>query len=427
MKKSTTHGSLIVAILSVVLFSGADWLRFRGSDTSGVSRQTGLPTTWSETENVVWKTPLPGFGGSSPIVLGDKIYLTAYSGYGLDREKPGDQKDLKLHVLCIDRTTGKIVWDKSGKALLPETEYDGGRIDLHGYASGTPVTDGKAVYAFFGRSGVWAYSLDGKPLWEVTVGDGIDRRNWGTGASPILAGDLLIVNASIESKSVVALSKTTGKEVWRAEGVVDSWSTPALVDLTAKKQELVVSMHSKVRGYDPATGKQLWECAAVQDYVVPSVVVDRGIVYVTGGRKPLTVAIRPGGRGDVTESHLLWKLNKCSKIPSPLVHDGLLYWVDQKGTAGCVDAKTGELVYRERLDGLTGSGDKVYASLVSADGKLYAVSCRGGTVVLAIGREFKNLAQNDLGDRSVFNGTPAIGNGQLLLRSDRFLYCIGKE
>ena len=260
----------------MVLFSGADWLRFRGSDTSGVSQETGLPTTWSETENVVWKTALPGMGGSSPIVLGEKIFLTAYSGYGLDREEPGDQKDLALHVLCLDRATGKILWDKTGDARLPETEYDGGLVRLHGYASGTPVTDGKAVYVFFGRSGVWAYRLDGEPLWKTTVGDGINKRNWGSASSPILAGNLVIVNASIESESVVALSKTTGKEVWRAGDIKDSWSTPALVDLPGGKQELVVSMHSKVRGYDPATGKQLWQCASVEDYVVPAVVVDKG-------------------------------------------------------------------------------------------------------------------------------------------------------
>ncbi|NQU19896.1 MAG: PQQ-binding-like beta-propeller repeat protein, partial [Candidatus Nealsonbacteria bacterium] len=282
MKKRTTRCSLIVAVLSVVLFSGADWFRFRGSDTSGVSGETALPTTWSETENIVWKTPLPGFGSSSPIVLGENIFLTAYSGYGFDSDEPGDQKDLKLHVLCIDRTTGKILWDKTAETRLPETEYDGGYVRLHGYASATPVTDGKAVYTFFGRSGVQAYSLDGELLWEASVGDGLDKRGWGSGASPILAADLVIVNASIESESLVALNKTTGKEVWRAEGIVDSWSTPALVDLPDAKQELVVSMHSKVRGYDPATGKQLWECASVEDYVVPAVVVDRGGVYVTG-------------------------------------------------------------------------------------------------------------------------------------------------
>ena len=173
------------------------------------------------------------------------------------------------------------------------------------------------------------------------------------------------------------------------------------------------------------TGRQLWECRSVDDYVCPLVISDNGIVYVTGGRRPLTIAIKAGGRGDVTESHLLWELKETPKVPSPLYHNGLLYWVGNRAAACCVDAKTGEVVYEERLE-VDGSGDKVYASLVLGDGKLYAVSRVGGTVVLAPGREFQQLAHNDLGDTSVFNATPVISNSQLLLRSDRFLYCIGK-
>ena len=414
---------LTIAVLSVVLFAGADWTQFRGPGGSGVSSDTGLPTTWSADENVIWRTAMPGFGGSSPITLGEKIFLTCYSGYGLDKDAPGDQEDLLQHVVCIDRATGEIVWDKTSKALLPEKEYSGGFIYLHGYASGTPVTDGKAVYAFFGRSGVWAYSLDGELLWRVNVGG--ETHGWGSGTSPILAGNLVIVNASVESESIVALDKATGKEIWRAEDVKDSWSTPAVVDLPDGKQELVASMHSKVRGYDPATGKQLWECAGVKDYVVPLVVAHEGIVYVSGGRRPLTVAIRAGGRGDVTDTHVLWDLNKCTKVPSPLYHDGLLYWVCNKGFALCIKADTGEVLYSQRLE-IDGGGDKVYASLALADGKLYAVSRAGGTLVLAPGPQFKELARNDLGDTSTFNATPVVSNGQLLLRSDKFLYCIGK-
>jgi len=411
--------------LAGLLLAAADWPRFRGPDAKGIAPTSGVPATWSPKENVVWKTALPGFGASSPITLGDKIFLTCYSGYGLDEDEPGDQEDLLLTVLAIDRADGEMLWAKSTTARLPEKAYDVGFVDLHGYASATPATDGKAVFAFFGRSGVVAYSVDGEPLWRVYVGD--ETHQWGSGASPVLFEDLVIINASVESKSVVALHKSDGREVWRVEGVGRSWSTPLVVDLPGGARELVVSMEEKVLGLDPVTGKQLWECAGVRDYVCAGVIAHEGIVYVTGGRKPQSFAIRAGGRGDVTESHLLWELRKCTKVPTPLLHDGLLYWVDQKGMAGCVDAKTGELVYQERLDDLSGTPDKVYASLVLADGKLYAVSCRSGTVVLATGREFKKLAQNDLGDPSVFNATPVIGNGQLLLRSDRFLYCIGKE
>jgi outer membrane protein assembly factor BamB len=405
-----------------MMFAGADWAQFRGPSGSSLSDETGVPLSWSADENILWKTALPGFGASSPISCSDRIFVTCYSGYGLDEDEPGQQGDLLHHVVCIDRADGKILWDRKSKARLPETDY-GGFVALHGYASGTPVSDGKAVYAFFGRSGVRAYDLEGQPLWKADVGG--KTHGWGSGTSPILAGDLLIVNASVESQSIVALDKATGKEIWRAEGIERSWSTPALVDLPDGKQELVVSMHGSVRGYDPATGDELWQCAGVNDYVCPMVVAHEGIVYVTGGRRPQTVAIRAGGRGDVTETHLLWEKKKCSKVPSPLFHDGLLYWVGNRGIACCFEAETGELVYEERLR-IRGGGDKVYASLVLADGKLYAVSRVGGTVVLAVGREFKELARNDLGDESVFNATPVVSDGTLLLRSDRFLYCIGE-
>ncbi len=424
MKSKSLPGTLIVAALSVALFSGADWTRFRGPHGAGVSDDQGLPLTWSATENIVWKTPLPGFGASSPITLGEKIFLTCYSGYGLDRNEPGQQEDLLHHMVCLDRASGKILWNRRSKSSLPEAQYDGGQVNLHGYASGTPVTDGKAVYAFFGRSGAWGFSLDGQLLWKVGVGSGIHDK-WGSGTSPILAGDLLIVNASIESESLVALNKTTGEEAWRVKGIIESWSTPLLVELADGKQELVVSLKRKVLGLDPASGTQLWECAGVRDYVCPMVIAHQGIVYISGGRSPQTMAIRPGGRGDVTQTHLIWEARRATIVPSPLYHEGLLYWVDDKGMACCLEADTGHVVYTKRLK-ISGGGQKVYASLVLADGKLYAVSRVGGTLVLAPGREFQELARNDLGDDSVFNATPVVTGGQLLLRSDKFLYCIGK-
>jgi len=419
VKNHTARCTLAVAVLCVMLFAGADWMQYRGPGAAGVSQDTGLPTTWSATENVVWKTALPGRGASSPITLGDKIFLTAYTGYGQDIEEPGETADLERHLLCIDRAGGKILWQKSAKALLPEEEF-GRMMSLHGYASSTPATDGEAVYVFYGRSGARAYSLTGELLWTAQVGTGLD--GWGSANSPILAGNLVIVNASIESESVVALNKKTGEEVWRAKDIKESWSTPTLVDVPGGKQELVVSMHSEVRGYDPATGQQLWTCDSVEDYVCPTVIAADGVVFITGGRGPLTVAVRAGGRGDVTDTHLLWDMRKTPKVPTPLIHDGLLYWVGHMGTIYCIDAVTGEEVYHARIS-QTGT---VYASVVLADGKLYAVTRSRGTVVLAAGKEFKELARNDLGDESIFNATPVVSNGQLLLRSDSFLYCIGE-
>jgi len=420
MKVSRVYHSLSVAALSLILFSGADWTRLRGPGATGISDDTGLPIRWSATENVVWKTALPGKGGSSPITLNGKIFLTAYSGYGLDRSKPGDQKDLTHHVLCFNRADGKIIWEKTSKALLPEQEYNKGHIDLHGYASATPVTDGESLFVFFGRSGVRALDLDGKLLWHVVVGSNLN--SWGSAASPILFDDLLIVNASIESESLLALNKKTGKQVWRATGIRESWSTPLVVDVPNGKPELVLAMHSKVLGFDPATGRRLWECEGFPDYVVPMTVADKGVVYITGGRSSSTLAVRAGGRGDVTKTHRLWTLNKGCKVPSPLVHDGLLYWVSNLDTAACIKAETGEVIYHQRLP----KRGAFYGSAVMAEGRIYAVSKMRGTVVLAAGPQFKQLARNYLDDESLFNATPVITDGQLLLRSDRFLYCIGK-
>jgi len=411
-----------LAILSVGLLAGADWTRFRGPRAAGISADKGLPVHWSASENVAWKTQLPGPGASSPITLGDKVFVTCYSGYGLDESEPGDLEHLVHHVLCIDRGQGKILWDKPVKVRLPETKYQG-FILRHGYASASPVTDGQTLYVFFGHTGVFAYDLAGNQLWRSNVGERIDP--WGSAASPILYKNLLIVNASVESDSLVALDGASGKVVWRADGIKKSWGTPLLVDLPDGKQELVIAVRDKVLGFEPASGERLWECDGVKDYICPSAIAHGDVVYVTAGRKPESLAVRAGGRGDVSQSRVLWRIKKTSKVGTPLYHDGLLYWVDNGGKAVCLDAANGSVLYEEGL-GFEGRGDKVYASLVCGDGKLYAVSREGGTAVIEAGKEFKDLAHNDLGDKSIFNATPVISNGQLLLRSDQYLYCIGK-
>ena len=406
----------------MLLFTGADWTRFRGPAASGVSDDTGLPTQWSADTNIVWKTSLPGFGTSSPITLGDKIFLTCYRGYGMNAEAPGEQRDLRHQVLCVDRNRGAILWTRETEARPPLAGYDAGRVNLHGYASATPTTDGQAVYAFFGRSGVVALCVSGEPLWQAFVGDGVN--GWGSASSPVLYEDLVILNASVESQSLVALDKRTGREIWKVPGIERSWSTPLIVDLPDGSRELVASMKGKVLGLDPATGRQLWECAGIDDYVCPAVIASHGVVYVTGGRSPKFLAVRAGGRGDVTETHLLWELGATSKVSTPVYHDGYLYWINHQGVAGCANADSGELVYQQRLD-LKGSGDKVYASPVLGDGKIFGLSREDGAIVLAAAPEFKLLAHNQLGDSSIFNATPTISNGQLLVRSDRCLYCIG--
>jgi len=397
-----------------------DWPQFRGPGGLGVGTGTDLPLTWSATENVDWKTALPGPGTSSPIVVGDRIFLTCYTGFNVPGDDQGDMQQLKLHVLCLDRHNGEIHWTTDVTPVLPEQD----RIrEGHGYASSTPVSDGERVYVFFGKSGVFAFDMEGRQQWRADVGS--ELNGWGSAASPVVWGDLLIVNASVESQSLVALDRKTGEEKWRAEGIKEAWNTPLVVSLKEGGQELVVGMPKQVMGFDPATGESLWHCANdIQWYIAPSAVAQDGIVWSIGGRSgTAAVAVRAGGRGDVTETHRIWTSGKGSNVSSPVVHDGHLYWAhDNLGIAYCAEAKTGRVVYEERLP----RAGQVYASPILADGRVYYVSRGGRTFVLPARPEYELLAVNDLDDRSTFNASPAVAGRRLLLRSDAFLYCVGE-
>ncbi len=399
----------------------ADWPQFRGPGGQATSANTGLPLKWSANENVIWKTALPGAGASSPIVIGDKIFVTGYSGYGVRGSAQGEMSQLKLHVVCLDRDSGRILWDREVAPYLPEQAK---MREDHGYASSTPVAESDRVYVFFGKSGALAFDFQGNQLWRTQVGSQIHA--WGSGASPVLFGDLLIVNASIESESLVALNKKTGREVWRAGGIREAWNTPVLVPLKDGAHDLVVAMPRKVLGFDPATGKALWECVTeITWYIVPSLVARDGVVWSLGGRSGVAgLAIRAGGHGDVTGTHRLWTSEKGSNVSSPVFHEGHLYWMhENRGTAFCAEAMTGKIVYEERIE----RAGQVYASPVLAEGRLYYVSRSGRAFVVAAAPKYELLAVNDLGDGSMFNASPAMAGNRLLIRSDKFLYCLGRE
>ena len=228
----------VVALTSLLSpLQGADWSRFRGSNGAGTAATAALPVTWSDTSNIRWKRELPGPGSSSPIVVGKHVFVTCYTGYGTDQEKPGRADDLKRHLICFERGSGQTVWSQSIDGVLPEDDFKG-FIVQHGYASHTPVSDGERVYAFLGKSGVIAFDLDGNRLWQTTVGTESGSHGWGSGASPILHENLVIVNASEESQSLYALDKRTGSQVWRAQaaGLANSWSTPVLAERAGRIQ-----------------------------------------------------------------------------------------------------------------------------------------------------------------------------------------------
>ena len=423
----------VITMTAANLVFASDWKRFRGPNGSGVSDEKNLPISWGDSdswidsENLKWKIPLPGVGSSFPIVVGDRVFVTCYSGYGLDSKSPGDIKDLKRHLLCLDAKSGKIIWQKDVEAVLPEDQYRG-YIREHGYASNTPVSDGERVYVFFGKTGVLAYDMDGAKLWQVSVGSGSSNRRWGSAASPILYKNLVIVNASEESRSIIALDKTTGKEIWKAESnkLELSYTTPVIVPLDKGQQELVISMPREVWGLNPDTGKTNWYAGInLSGNISPSPMTANGIVYVFGGYPSIGgVAIRTGGKGDVTDSHVMWSTADASYITTPVIFGEHLYWVSDKGYAYCMEADTAEVIFREKLE-ISGGGNPFYASVVLADGKIYAVSRKNGTFVFAAKPQFQQLAHNQLAsDDSDFNASPAISNGRIFLRSNTYLYCI---
>ncbi len=412
---------LLAAVLLARPLAAAEWPGFRGPAGAGRSDAASLPLAWNDGQRVLWRQPLPGRGSSSPVFFGNRLFVTCYDGYGQSKEEPGDIENLRRLLLCFDRETGELLWT----AEEPDNTCAGafaGFVRLHGYASSTPVTDGKTVYVFYGCSGVFAYGLNGTRLWHADVG--VRNDAFGSGASPLLFDDLLIVNASIEDRALVAFDRKTGAERWRTGGINRAWSTPAIVTTAAGNPELVVSMKHEFKGYDPMTGKERWVCDGVNGYVCPSAVSHGDIVYAIGGRRGMAVAIRTGGQGDITESRRLWVQKAGSNVSSPVYHEGHLYWISDTGIAFVLDASTGEIVTRRRMP----DAAPMYASMTYGDGKLYAVSRENGTFVLGAEPTLPQLAHNVFSeDDSDFNGSPALSDGRIYLRSNRYLYCIGES
>ncbi|MCA9014959.1 MAG: PQQ-binding-like beta-propeller repeat protein [Planctomycetaceae bacterium] len=449
---------LKIAAFALLMFISssvqADWMRFRGPNGSGVSdEKQATPAEWSSQKNLKWKVALPGPGSSSPIIVGDKVFITCWSGYGMSRNDPGDQKDLKRHLICLDRKTGKILWDKTVGPVLPEDVYTG-MFAEHGYASHTPTSDGKRVYAYFGKSGAVAFDLEGNQLWQTIVGDELDPRRCGSSSSPILYKDLLIVTATAESEAIVALNKETGKEVWRQEstGFNSTWGTPILVPHDDKRTDLVIGVPYEIWGLNPETGKLRWYCEAMPtETYCSSVIAQNGVVYGIEGRGGGSIAVRANGKGDVTKSHVLWSGRDANRIETPVMYQDRIYFFS-RGIANCIEAKTGERIFRGRLDagdgvaaddreeqagnpfggrqGRGGGGFRGsdYSSPVVADGKVYYTSRSGETYVIKASDKLEQISVNRLtSDNEDFSATPAISDGDLFIRSDKHLYCVGAK
>ncbi len=423
-------------VLLIATATADDWTRFRGEGGTGIAPDSSIPTTWSADENIKWSIELPGPGSSSPIVFGDRVYVTCYTGFGVDRKDPGEPADLERHLICFDRADGKELWRATVKSTNPEDPYKG-FINEHGYASSTPVTDGEHVFVFFGKDGVVAFDMEGKQIWQTNVGTMSDPAAWGGGASPILHDDKVIVNAGIEGHALIALNKADGKEVWRIENpkFTNCWSTPVIVN-QGKEAELVYSVPDRLYGIDPDNGKELWNAASpVAQTVTTSTTTSGDVIYTLGGRQGRAIALRSGGEGDVSESHTVWTEPVKSAIGTPIVQGDHMFWLASGSIASCVNTKNGELVSEVRLADESASGDGQrrgpagnYASPVIAGNHIYFVTRSGAVHVVKADETLEKVASNDFeGDDSLFNATPAISDDQMFIRSDTKLYCIEGE
>ena len=403
--------TLIFSVQFASAQKSANWAQFRG-DGNGSASASDLPTEWDDKTNVRWKTELEGTGASSPVIYDGKVFLTSCEG-------PKD--DVVRRLVCYKLDDGELVFDKKFSAKAAQGKMQP-FVRLHGYASSTPAIDETGIYVYYGASGAVAYSHKGEVMWETSCGE--KTHIFGTANSPVIYKDTVVINASVESGRLIGLDKKTGKEKWSKDGMKASWNTPNLF-MSGSKAELVLSIKGRVLSFNPETGDEIWSSKGIDDYICPSVISNKGIVYAIGARQSSGVAIKAGGTGDVSESNVLWRMKKGSNVSSPVFHDGHLYWASEKlGVVYCANAEDGKIVYQERLDPKPGI---IYASPIVANGKLYYVSREKGTYVVAAKPEYELLAHNVFkDDSSIFNGSPAVSGNKMILRSDKSVYCITK-
>jgi outer membrane protein assembly factor BamB len=406
------------ALAVVVADDRQDWPQFRGP-AGTASGRASVPAEW-DPSCIRWRTELPGPGGSSPIVVGERVLLTCYTGYGVDAQAPGDRRNLVRHLLCFERRDGKLLWQRD----VPAEEITARYVDFlqqHGYATSTPVSDGERVYVSLENSGVHAFDLDGAPIWQRKVGNHV--HNWGSAGSLAVDDRSVYVNAAVECDALLALDKRTGEEAWRYKRVIGSWSTPTPIDLPDDRRELLLNVKQRLLGLDRDTGRQLWSYQTEQSVAASTPTAVDGLIYLSGGNPKFVAALRPGGSGEVSGSAVVWRTDGVgSNIASPAIAEGRVYVVD-RGVATCLEASTGKILAKARL---SPSEATFYASPVVCGKMLIAVARESGIYVLSTEPKFEQIANNRLDD-GVFNATPAIHAGELLLRSNRFLYCIGQS
>ena len=422
-----------------------NWPSFRGANAAGVADGHPTPVKWNATtgENILWKTPIPGVAVSSPIVWGDRVFVsTAVSSdpkagirtgqYG-DVEPVNDSTRHSWKLFALDRRSGKIVWERVAHEGTPKTK----RHPKSSQASSTPVTDGQRVIVWFGSEGLYAYDLNGKELWKrdlgvLNAGWFYDPDyEWGIGSSPIIWQNLVIVQCDIQKNSfIAAFDVATGEPVWRtSRDEIPSWSTPTIFD-SFGRAELVTQATGFTRGYNPASGEELWRLSGNSEITIPTPVVGAGLVIVTNGYRGVQpiYAIRPGSKGDITlkgdetkSDPIAWSTRRGGPyIPTPLIYRDQLYLLQGNGVVSAHDVRTGQRIYQERL---VATGGSFSASPVAADGKLYFASEDGDMYVVQAGPKFELLATNPIGE--ILMASPAISEGVLFVRGLKTVFAIG--
>jgi len=427
--------------------SGKGWPSFRGPQASGISEGQNLPEKWNAKtgENILWRTPIPGLAHSSPVVWGNRIFVTSAVSsdpkatfrpglYG-DGDASKDRSQHRWMLYAIDKDSGKIVWEK--------TAHQGEPLDKRHikstYANSTPATDGRIVVTWFGSQGVYAYDFNGRFLWKVDLGRvdmgayDIPSLEWGPASSPIIWNDLVIVQCDTQADSfLLALDAATGKTVWKTvRDELPSWGTPTVVQTSAGPQ-LVTNASNFIRAYDPRTGKELWRLGRSSKITAPTPIFADDLIVVASGRgpeRPIFV-VRPSARGDLTlaegktssESVVWSRTGRGSYMPTPLIYNGILYVLGNNGLFDAYNLTTGAEVYRQRLP-TVGSGYS--ASPVAADGKIYLSNEDGEMLVIGAGDKFTHLATNSMGE--LLMATPALSEGVMYVRSSNSLFAIGRK
>ena len=411
--------AVLLSLLSFINVFAGDWPQWRGPSLNGLSDERNLPERWDTAENIAWKLALPGLSGSTPIIWRDRVFLNVADGD-------------ELFLWCVDRTKGTLAWKK---------HLGGGNVRRRkqNMSSPSPVTDGQHVWVLTGTGILKAFDFDGRELWgrDIQKDYGAFGLNWGYASSPLLFDDALFIQVlhgmhTDDPSYVLRIDKRTGKTIWRVERQTDaaiespdSYTTPAPLRY-GKTTEIVVTGGDYVTGHDPATGRELWRAGGLNPErnpsyrIVASPVVFDGIIYAPTRVRPL-LAFRPGGRGDVTKTHLLWSFQNGPDVPTPVTDGKYFYVVNDRGIMWCLDAKTGKEIYaQQRLRPGTYS-----ASPVLGDGKIYVTSEDGLTSVVKAGPQFGVLAENNLDEYCL--SSPAISDGQIFIRTSQHLYCIGKR